>query len=47
LVTLGQDLSFLPHVTRSGDDYTAADVVNYLLAVPQKTRPDRAGTPQS
>jgi NAD(P)H-dependent flavin oxidoreductase YrpB (nitropropane dioxygenase family) len=34
LVTLGQDLSFLPHVTRSGDDYTAADVVNYLLAVP-------------
>jgi NAD(P)H-dependent flavin oxidoreductase YrpB (nitropropane dioxygenase family) len=39
LVTLGQDLSFLPHVSRSGDDYTAADVVNYLLAVP------RAGSP--
>ncbi|MEU4419267.1 nitronate monooxygenase [Actinoplanes sp. NPDC024001] len=32
LVTLGQDLAFLPHLTPDGDDYTAADVVRYLLA---------------
>ncbi|MGW0433323.1 nitronate monooxygenase [Micromonospora sp. NPDC003197] len=32
LVTLGQDLTFLPHLRLSGDnDYTAADVVAYLL----------------
>ncbi|GAB2947401.1 nitronate monooxygenase [Micromonospora polyrhachis] len=31
LVTLGQDLAFLPHLTHEGDDYTAADVVAYLL----------------
>ncbi|MFG3422569.1 nitronate monooxygenase [Micromonospora sp. NPDC049460] len=31
LVTLGQDLAFLPHLTRRGDDYTAADVIAYLL----------------
>jgi NAD(P)H-dependent flavin oxidoreductase YrpB (nitropropane dioxygenase family) len=34
LVTLGQDLAFLPGLTRDGDDYTAADVVRYLLAEP-------------
>jgi hypothetical protein len=43
LVTLGQDLSFLPHVSRSGDDYTAADVVNYLLAVPRAGSPGHRG----
>ncbi|GID30363.1 nitronate monooxygenase [Paractinoplanes brasiliensis] len=32
LVTLGQDLSFLPHLIRGDEDYTAADVVRYLLA---------------
>jgi NAD(P)H-dependent flavin oxidoreductase YrpB (nitropropane dioxygenase family) len=32
LVTLGQDLSFLAQLTRSGPDYTAADVVAHLLA---------------
>ena len=32
LVTLGQDLSFLAELTRSGPDYTAADVVAHLLA---------------
>ncbi|MGA5300141.1 nitronate monooxygenase [Nucisporomicrobium flavum] len=31
LITLGQDLAFLPHLTRHGADYTAADVVRYLL----------------
>jgi NAD(P)H-dependent flavin oxidoreductase YrpB (nitropropane dioxygenase family) len=31
LITLGQDLSFLPHLTRTGPDYGAADVVEYLL----------------
>ncbi|MFJ8582238.1 nitronate monooxygenase [Micromonospora sp. NPDC093277] len=31
LVTLGQDLAFLPHLIRRGYDYTAADVVAYLL----------------
>jgi NAD(P)H-dependent flavin oxidoreductase YrpB (nitropropane dioxygenase family) len=31
LITLGQDVSFLPHLTRRGDAYTAADVVSYLL----------------
>ncbi|GAA3347009.1 nitronate monooxygenase [Amorphoplanes nipponensis] len=34
LVTLGQDLAFLPHLTRHGDDYAAADVVRYLLTAP-------------
>jgi NAD(P)H-dependent flavin oxidoreductase YrpB (nitropropane dioxygenase family) len=34
LVTLGQDLAFLPHLTPHGDDYTAADVIRYLLAAP-------------
>lgn len=31
LVTLGQDLTFLPHLTGTDDDYGAADVVRYLL----------------
>jgi NAD(P)H-dependent flavin oxidoreductase YrpB (nitropropane dioxygenase family) len=31
VVTLGQDLAFLPHLTRHGDEYTAADVIGYLL----------------
>ncbi|MEU4238319.1 nitronate monooxygenase [Actinoplanes sp. NPDC026619] len=31
LVTLGQDVAFLAHLTRDGDDYPAADVVAYLL----------------
>ena len=32
LVTLGQDLSFLPDlIARAGTDFTAADVVDYLL----------------
>lgn len=31
LVTLGQDLAFLPHLTRHEDDYSAADVIAYLL----------------
>ncbi|MCM4084675.1 nitronate monooxygenase [Paractinoplanes hotanensis] len=31
LVTLGQDLAFLPRLTRQSDDYTAADVIRYLL----------------
>ena len=31
LVTLGQDLAFLTQLTRPGDDYSAADVVAYLL----------------
>jgi NAD(P)H-dependent flavin oxidoreductase YrpB (nitropropane dioxygenase family) len=34
IVTLGQDLTFLPHLTRHRDDYTAADVIEYLLATP-------------
>jgi NAD(P)H-dependent flavin oxidoreductase YrpB (nitropropane dioxygenase family) len=40
LVTLGQDLTFLPHLTSAGNDYTAADVIAYLL--PSST-PDAAG----
>jgi len=33
LVTLGQDLDFLPALTcGNGDGYTAADVVAHLLA---------------
>ncbi|MFC7478934.1 nitronate monooxygenase [Luedemannella flava] len=31
LVTLGQDVSFLPHLDRDGAGYCAADVVAYLL----------------
>jgi NAD(P)H-dependent flavin oxidoreductase YrpB (nitropropane dioxygenase family) len=31
LVTLGQDLTFLPHLTRHTEDFAAADVVQYLL----------------
>lgn len=31
LVTLGQDLAFLPHLIRHDDDYSAADVIAYLL----------------
>ena len=32
LVTLGQDLSFLPGLLhRHGSDYSAADVISYLL----------------
>ncbi|MFY1659222.1 nitronate monooxygenase [Micromonospora sp. WMMD1274] len=34
LVTLGQDLTFLPHLTRQTEDFAAADVVRYLLAAP-------------
>ncbi|MEV4707879.1 nitronate monooxygenase [Actinoplanes sp. NPDC049316] len=34
LVTLGQDLTFLPHLTRHSADYTAADVIRYLLTAP-------------
>ncbi|GAA2672927.1 nitronate monooxygenase [Actinoplanes palleronii] len=35
LVTLGQDVGFLAELTaRHGDDYTAADVIAYLLANP-------------
>ncbi|GAA0576360.1 nitronate monooxygenase [Paractinoplanes ferrugineus] len=32
LVTLGQDLSFVPALTRQGVDYGAVDVIDYLLA---------------
>ncbi|MEH1014334.1 nitronate monooxygenase [Micromonospora sp. CPCC 206060] len=32
LVTLGQDLSVLTHLTRQSKDYAAADVVGYLLS---------------
>ena len=35
LVTLGQDLTFLPRLTRQSDDYTAADVIRYLLTAPR------------
>jgi NAD(P)H-dependent flavin oxidoreductase YrpB (nitropropane dioxygenase family) len=31
LVTLGQDVAFLAHLNRHGGEYTAADVVSYLL----------------
>ncbi|WP_433531638.1 nitronate monooxygenase [Micromonospora sp. CA-263727] len=31
LLTLGQDLAFLPELIGTGDDYGAADVVHYLL----------------
>jgi NAD(P)H-dependent flavin oxidoreductase YrpB (nitropropane dioxygenase family) len=34
LVTLGQDVAFLPHLTRRSADYTAADVIRYLLTTP-------------
>jgi NAD(P)H-dependent flavin oxidoreductase YrpB (nitropropane dioxygenase family) len=35
LVTLGQDLSVLAHLTRHSNDYTAVDVVRHLLTSPQ------------
>ncbi|MFI7542818.1 nitronate monooxygenase [Actinoplanes sp. NPDC049599] len=36
LVTLGQDLTFLAHLTGDGHDYGAADVVGYLLGAPAR-----------
>ena len=35
LVTLGQDVAFLPHLIRQSDHYTAADVIRYLLTAPR------------
>lgn len=46
LVTLGQDLAFLPHLTRHGADYAAEDVIAYLLgpAVPAGSAGDLRAT---
>jgi NAD(P)H-dependent flavin oxidoreductase YrpB (nitropropane dioxygenase family) len=38
-VTLGQDLEFLAHLGRRGADYTAADVVRYLLGAAAQHEP--------
>ncbi|GIF17017.1 nitronate monooxygenase [Actinoplanes teichomyceticus] len=39
LVTLGQDVAFLAHLTRDGDDYRAADVIGHLLGDARRTAP--------
>ncbi|WP_123602126.1 nitronate monooxygenase [Micromonospora sp. Llam0] len=43
LLTLGQDLAFLPALIGTGDDYSAADVVNYVLGTSVAGSSDASG----
>ncbi|WP_239095981.1 nitronate monooxygenase [Micromonospora lutea] len=45
LLTLGQDLAFLPTLVGDGDDYGAADVVHYLLGTSVTAEPSVHSTP--